>query len=131
MAKASKLAEKSITLVAKAGWAVFEKLNSISPNASFIPRWSDKPLLKSLSEGKAAPWLAPHDGFPLPRCVPEIRQQIIDGKLPHEILLNEKVGEIKAQIIEARRPDPDGEGLPDPRPLRRRHVDRSADDEAP
>jgi uncharacterized radical SAM superfamily Fe-S cluster-containing enzyme len=35
-----------------------------------------------------------------PKCVPEIRQQIIDGKLPHEVLLNEKVGEIKAQIIE-------------------------------
>ena len=32
--------------------------------------------------------------------MPEIRQQIVDGKLPHEILLNEKVGEIKAQIIE-------------------------------
>jgi uncharacterized radical SAM superfamily Fe-S cluster-containing enzyme len=32
--------------------------------------------------------------------VPEIRQQIIDGKLPVEILMNEKVGEIKAQIIE-------------------------------
>ena len=25
---------------------------------------------------------------------------ILDGKLPHEVLLNEKVGEIKAQIIE-------------------------------
>ena len=36
----------------------------------------------------------------MPKCVPEIRQQIVDGKLPHEILLNEKVGEIKAQIIE-------------------------------
>ena len=32
--------------------------------------------------------------------MPEIRQQIIDGKLPVEVLLNEKVGEIKAQIIE-------------------------------
>ena len=32
--------------------------------------------------------------------MPEIRQQIVDGKLPYEILLNEKVGEIKAQIIE-------------------------------
>ena len=32
--------------------------------------------------------------------MPEIRQQILDGKLPHEVLLNEKVGEIKAQIIE-------------------------------
>jgi uncharacterized radical SAM superfamily Fe-S cluster-containing enzyme len=35
-----------------------------------------------------------------PKCVPEIRQQIIDGKLPVEILMNEKAGEIKAQIIE-------------------------------
>jgi uncharacterized radical SAM superfamily Fe-S cluster-containing enzyme len=32
--------------------------------------------------------------------VPEIRQQIIDGKLPVEVLMNEKAGEIKAQIIE-------------------------------
>ncbi len=32
--------------------------------------------------------------------MPEIRKQILDGKLPHEVLLNEKVGEIKAQIIE-------------------------------
>ncbi len=35
-----------------------------------------------------------------PKCVPEIRKQILDGKLPHEVLFNEKVGEIKAQIIE-------------------------------
>ncbi len=33
MAKAHKFAETAITVVAKAGWAVFEKLNSISPNA--------------------------------------------------------------------------------------------------
>src|SRR6266850_1424668 len=67
----AKLFEKSLTYGARAGWVVFNKLNSISPNASFSPK-----------------------------CIPEIRQQIVDGKLPHEILLNEKVGEIKAQIIE-------------------------------
>jgi uncharacterized radical SAM superfamily Fe-S cluster-containing enzyme len=32
--------------------------------------------------------------------VPEIRQQIVDGKQDYSILLNEKPGEIKAQIIE-------------------------------
>ena len=52
------------------------------------------------SEAEAATGLAAHNGFAVPECVPEIRQQILDGKLPHEILLNEKVGEIKAQIIE-------------------------------
>jgi hypothetical protein len=31
--------------------------------------------------------------------VPEIRQQILDGHLPHEVLMNEKVGG-QAQIVE-------------------------------
>ena len=35
-----------------------------------------------------------------PVCVREARQEIIDGKRDYKILLNEKVGEIKAQIIE-------------------------------
>jgi uncharacterized radical SAM superfamily Fe-S cluster-containing enzyme len=35
-----------------------------------------------------------------PRCVPEIRQQILDGKTPLEVLYTDKPGEIKAQIIE-------------------------------
>jgi len=45
-------------------------------------------------------WAGPYDRFAVPKCVPEIRQQILDGKLPYEVLMNEKVGEIKAQIIE-------------------------------
>jgi uncharacterized radical SAM superfamily Fe-S cluster-containing enzyme len=32
--------------------------------------------------------------------VPEIRQQIVDGLLPHQLLLDQRPGEIKAQIIE-------------------------------
>ena len=100
MAKASKLAEKALTYAAKGGWAVYNKLNSISPNKSFTPKWSDKPLLKSYQKEKPPlGWPRTTDSL-CPRCVPEIRQQIVDGKLPHEILLNEKVGEIKAQIIE-------------------------------
>src|SRR6266436_2798331 len=96
----AKLFEKSLTYGAKAGWAVFNKLNSISPNASFTPKWSDKPLLKSYQKEKPPlGWPRTTDSL-CPKCIPEIRQQIVDGKLPHEILLNEKVGEIKAQIIE-------------------------------
>jgi uncharacterized radical SAM superfamily Fe-S cluster-containing enzyme len=96
----TKLFEKSIVLAAKAGWSVYSKLNAVSPNKSFTPRWSDKPLLKSYQKEKPPlGWPRTTDSL-CPRCVPEIRQQIVDGKLPHEILLNEKVGEIKAQIIE-------------------------------
>src|SRR6201996_7492689 len=100
MGKAAKFIEKGVVLGARAGWAVFEKFNSIRPNASFTPKWSDKPLLKSYQKEKPPlGWLRTTDSL-CPKCVPEIRQQIIDGKLPHEILLNEKVGEIKAQIVE-------------------------------
>src|SRR3979490_2688273 len=96
----AKLFEKSLTYGARAGWVVFNKLNSISPNASFPPRWSDKPLLKSYQKEKPPlGWPRTTDSL-CPKCIPEIRQQILDGELPHEILLNEKVGEIKAQIIE-------------------------------
>src|SRR6201985_171900 len=96
----AKLFEKSLTYGAKAGWAVFSRLNSISPNKSFTPKWSDKPLLKSYQKEKPPlGWPRTTDSL-CPKCIPEIRQQIVDGKLPHEILLNEKVGEIKAQIIE-------------------------------
>jgi uncharacterized radical SAM superfamily Fe-S cluster-containing enzyme len=100
MPKAIKYVEKALTIAANGGWHVFDKLNSISPNPSFTPKWSDKPLLKSYQKQKPPlGWPRTTDSL-CPRCVPEIRQQIIDGKLPHEVLLNEKVGEIKAQIIE-------------------------------
>jgi hypothetical protein len=87
-------------VAAGAAWVVFDKLNQINQNPSFTPKWSDKPLLKSYEKQKPPlGWPRETDSL-CPRCVPEIRQQIVDGKLPHEILLNEKVGEIKATIIE-------------------------------
>ena len=100
MSKAVKYAERAVTIPAQGAWSVFERVNRISPNASFTPKWSDKPLLKSYQKEKPPlGWPRTTDSL-CPKCVPEIRQQIIDGKLPHEVLLNEKVGEIKAQIIE-------------------------------
>jgi uncharacterized radical SAM superfamily Fe-S cluster-containing enzyme len=100
MHKPVKYVEKAVTLTAAAAWAVFERLNRVHQNPSFTPMWSEKPLLKSYQKSKPPlGWPRTTDSL-CPRCVPEIRQQIVDGKLPHEILLNEKVGEIKAQIIE-------------------------------
>ncbi len=100
MHKPVKYVEKAITYAARGAWVVFDKVNSINPNPSFTPRWSDKPLLKSYQKSKPPlGWPRATDSL-CPKCVPEIRQQIIDGKLPVEVLLNEKVGEIKATIIE-------------------------------
>ena len=100
MSKAIKYAEKAAVYAAKGAWVVYERLNRISPNPSFTPKWSDKPLQKSYEKEKPPlGWPRTTDSL-CPKCVPEIRKQILDGKLPHEVLLNEKVGEIKAQIIE-------------------------------
>src|SRR5665213_3277677 len=100
MHKPFKYAEKAATVAAGAAWHVFNTFNSIKPNASFTPKWSEKPLLKSWEKQK------PQLGWPrttdslCPKCVHDLLADLGDGKLPHEILLNEKVGEIKATIIE-------------------------------
>jgi len=100
MHKPVKYVEKAVTVAARGAWAIFDKVNSIHPNPSFTPKWSDKPLLKSYEKSKPPlGWPRSTDSL-CPKCVPEIRQQIIDGKLPVEVLMNEKVGEIKATIIE-------------------------------
>jgi uncharacterized radical SAM superfamily Fe-S cluster-containing enzyme len=74
--------------------------NKYSPNPSFTPKWSDKPLLKSWQKTR------PQLGWPretdslCPGCVKEARERILSGEQDVETLLKEKVGEIKAQIIE-------------------------------
>ena len=100
MHKPIKYVEKAVTVAAKGAWAVFERLNRIAPNPSPTPKWSDKPLLKTWEKSKPPlGWPRSTDSL-CPKCVPEIRQQILDGHLPVDILMNEKVGEIKAQIVE-------------------------------
>ncbi|MGB9196265.1 MAG: radical SAM protein [Terriglobales bacterium] len=100
MHKPIKYVEKAVTVAASGAWAIYERLNRVSPNASPTPKWSDKPLLKSWEKSKPPlGWPRSTDSL-CPKCVPEIRQQILDGHLPVDILMNEKVGEVKAQIIE-------------------------------
>jgi len=100
LTKPIKHVEKAIAVAANAAWFVFDKLNSIHPNPSFTPKWSDKPLLKSWEKQKPKlGWPRETDSL-CPKCVPEIRKQILDGKLPVDVLKNEKRGEIKAMILE-------------------------------
>ena len=100
MHKPIKYVEAAAVAAAKATWVVFDRLNRIKPNPSPTPKWSDKPLLKSYEKSKPPlGWPRSTDSL-CPKCVPEIRQQILDGHLPHEVLMNEKVGEIKATIVE-------------------------------
>src|ERR1700724_3531123 len=79
MAKAIKYAEKAAVYAARGAWAVFERLNRISPNPSFTPKWSEKPLLKSYEKEKPPlGWPRTTDSL-CPKCVPEIIER--DGKI--------------------------------------------------
>ena len=92
--------EKGLTYIAAGAFNAIKSINQFKPNPSFIPKWSDKPILKSWQKSK------PTLGFPrqtdslCPNCVIEAREEIISGKRDVSTLINEKVGEIKAQIIE-------------------------------
>ena len=100
MHKPIKYAEKVVTTAAGVAWTVFDKLNQIHQNPSFTPKWSDKPLLKSYQKTKPPlGWPRETDSL-CPKCIPEIRKEIVDGKQDYKILLKEKVGEIKAKVIE-------------------------------
>ncbi|MBL0158668.1 MAG: radical SAM protein [Bryobacterales bacterium] len=100
MHKPIKYVEKAATVAAKAVWQIFDTLNQISPNPGFTPKWSDKPLLKSYEKMKPKlGWPRTTDSL-CPKCIPEVRQEIIDGKRDVSVLVNERPGEIKAQIIE-------------------------------
>src|SRR5213075_2133487 len=95
-----KYAERGLTLAAAGMFNAIQTVNKYKPNPSFTPKWSDKPLLKSWQKTK------PTLGFPrttdslCPQCVIEAREEILSGKRDVATLVNEKVGEIKAQIIE-------------------------------
>jgi 7,8-dihydro-6-hydroxymethylpterin dimethyltransferase len=92
--------EKGLTYIAKGAFNAIRSVNQFKPNPSFTPKWSDKPLLKSWQKTK------PTLGFPrqtdslCPNCVIEAREEILSGKREVSALINENVGEIKAQIIE-------------------------------
>src|SRR5215216_4436728 len=95
-----KYVERGLSFAANGMWHVFNTANQIKQNPSFTPRWSDKPLLKSYEKTKPTlGWPRKTDSL-CPTCVREARQAILDGKQDVSVLLNDKPGEIKAQVIE-------------------------------
>ncbi len=92
--------EKGLTYLAGGLFNAIKAVNKYRPNPSFVPKWADLPIPKSWEKSK------PTLGFPrttdslCPKCVIEAREEILSGKRDISSLLNEKVGEIKAQIIE-------------------------------
>ncbi|MBI3484411.1 MAG: radical SAM protein [Acidobacteria bacterium] len=99
--RALKFVDFAVTKLAGLTFNTVQFFNGrIKPSPSFTPKWSDKPILKSWEKTK------PTLGFPrttdslCPKCVSEARASIFDGSKELKDLVGEKVGEIKAQIIE-------------------------------
>ena len=100
MATPFKYVEKGVALAANGIWSVLQLAYRVNQNPSFTPKWSDQPLLKSYEKTKPTlGWPRETDSL-CPTCVREARQEIVDGKKDVSILLTEKVGEIKATILE-------------------------------
>ena len=100
MHKPTKYLDKGVTLAAGAAWNFVQFFNQFKPNGAFTPRWSDKPLQKSYQKSKPPlGWPRTTDSL-CPTCVREARQRILDGAQDLDTLRTERVGEIKADIIE-------------------------------
>jgi uncharacterized radical SAM superfamily Fe-S cluster-containing enzyme len=92
--------EKGLTVLAGGLFDFIQFFNKYRPNPSFTPKWSDKPIPKSWQKSKPPlGWPRTTDSL-CPKCVIEAREAILNGEKDVSVLINEKVGEIKAQIIE-------------------------------
>jgi len=75
-------------------------VSKFNPKAAFTPKWSEKPLQKSWQKTKPTlGWPRQTDSL-CPQCVREAREAIVSGRQDWTTLLNEKVGEVKADIVE-------------------------------
>ena len=96
-----KTGSKAASKLADLGWKAFQAVNTLMPEGESIkPSWAAEPLLKSYQR------TAPPLGFPretdslCPTCVKNVRNGVITGEIPLEILKDSHPGEIKAQIVE-------------------------------
>jgi len=98
--KPLKYFERGLAAFAGATFNSIQAVNKYRPNPSFTPKWSDKPLLKSWQKTKPTlGWPRITDSL-CPNCVIEARESILSGQQDVSVLVQEKVGEIKAEIIE-------------------------------
>ncbi|HWL87220.1 MAG TPA: radical SAM protein [Polyangiaceae bacterium] len=93
-------AERVLSRVARTGWPWVQKLNRAIERPAIFPKWAPAPLLKRRER------TFPQLGFPrktdslCPKCVKEVRSQILSGERALSSLIDGKPGEIEAQIIE-------------------------------
>jgi hypothetical protein len=97
---AARRAQSSLSKAATAAWPLVQKYNTRFENPSVQPKWAPAPLLKRRER------TFPQLGWPretdslCPRCVKEIRSQILSGERDLSTLTEGKPGEIRARIVQ-------------------------------
>jgi uncharacterized radical SAM superfamily Fe-S cluster-containing enzyme len=81
-------------------WALARAVDRRFPERTLQPKWAPAPLLKQRERS------FPPLGFPrqtdslCPRCVTEVRSQILSGEVDWKVLIEGNPGEIRASIVE-------------------------------
>jgi len=90
-----------LTHAADLAWKAMQAVNTrISEGELPQPKWAPGKIAKSRERS------SPPLGFPretdslCPRCVPEIREQIVQGRQDLDVLLKSSPGRLKAQLVE-------------------------------
>jgi 7,8-dihydro-6-hydroxymethylpterin dimethyltransferase len=97
---ATRGAQKSLSWAANAVWPVVQKYNTKFERPAPSPKWAPAPLLKRRER------TFPQLGWPretdslCPKCIKEIRTQILNGERDLSTLTQGKPGEIRASIVE-------------------------------
>jgi uncharacterized radical SAM superfamily Fe-S cluster-containing enzyme len=93
--------ESALSKSAEAVWPVFQYVNAKVKTAQpFQPKWAPAPLLRS--KERTFPKLGwPRETDSLcPKCVKEVRAEILAGTTEYRILVEGNPGEVKARIVE-------------------------------
>ena len=89
-----------VSAAASALWHAVQAVNRAIPDQPFEPAWAPAPMLKQ--DQRSFPQL----GFPretdslCPKCVIEVREEILNGRADWRLLIEDKPGEIRARIVE-------------------------------
>lgn len=90
-----------LTRAADLAWRAVQAINTRLPEGELPnPKWAPGRIAKSRERS------APPLGFPretdslCPRCVPELRREIVEGHANVDIVLKENPGQLKAQLVE-------------------------------
>ena len=90
-----------LTRAADLAWRAVQAINTRLPEGELPnPKWAPGRIAKSRERS------APPLGFPretdslCPRCVPELRREIVEGHANVDLVLKENPGQLKAQLVE-------------------------------